>query len=236
MALGVDDETKARILSLKRTMLCEAKVGSYELIISRTGYTGEKMAFELFVHPDFADSLFNSLLDAGMPYGLKPVGLGARDSLRTEAGLPLYGHEMGMGSGHCGEKDLGVAEAGFGSYVKTYKPWFIGREPYLKNLASQKGVIVRFRFIDKGVRMAHNGDPVVDRKGRTIGFVTSCAIDQDGYLTGLAFVDLRNSEEGETIFIFQGANNTPGKAISSLKINEKVVLPTQATIISRFPK
>ena len=64
--------------------------------------------------------------------GLKPCGLGARDSLRTEAGLPLYGHEMG------GELNLGVAEAGFGSYVKTYKPWFIGREAFIEREKTRK--------------------------------------------------------------------------------------------------
>ena len=65
--------------------------------------------------------------------GLKPCGLGARDSLRTEAGLPLYGHEMS------GELGLGVGEAGFGAYVKVYKPWFIGRKAFLNRQHDQKG-------------------------------------------------------------------------------------------------
>jgi glycine hydroxymethyltransferase len=114
LALDVDKQNHTSLLRLKRTQLMEATLGGFELVVSRTGYTGEKMAFELFVHPDRAKALFLTLLDIGESYGLKPVGLAARDSLRTEAGLPLYGHEMG------GELGLGVADAGFGSYVNCW--------------------------------------------------------------------------------------------------------------------
>ena len=95
LALGCDNSTYCGVRSLKRTRLCDATLGGFDLIVSRTGYTGEKFAYELFVHPDQADALFNRLLEVGEKYGIKPCGLGARDSLRTEAGLPLYGHEMG---------------------------------------------------------------------------------------------------------------------------------------------
>ncbi len=57
------------------------------------------------------------------------------------------------------KRDLGVAEGGFGSYVKPYKPWFIGREAYIAREKERKGVVVRFRFDDQRVRLAHNGDP-----------------------------------------------------------------------------
>jgi glycine hydroxymethyltransferase len=96
--------TKTRAASkLKRTELCDAVVGGFDLIVSRTGYTGEKMAFELFVHPERAVDFWNAVMKAGEPFGVKPIGLGARDSLSTEAGLPLYGHEMGLGSGKFGD-------------------------------------------------------------------------------------------------------------------------------------
>ncbi|MFN2304529.1 MAG: hypothetical protein ACK2TV_12445, partial [Anaerolineales bacterium] len=192
--------------------------------------TGERMAFELFVHPDRAKELFSALLKAGESFGLKPIGLGARDSLRTEAGLPLYGHEMG------GDLNLGVAEAGFGSYVKTYKPWFIGREAYLARDAQRKGVVVRFRFNETGVRMAHPGDPVMDKRGKVIGTVTSCAADKEGYLLGQAYLDLKFSKEGTPIFIYQGAPDKPSKAPAELQMGDRVTIPTGATVLRRFPK
>jgi glycine hydroxymethyltransferase len=203
----------------------------FDLIVSRTGYTGEKLAFELFVHPERAADLWNAILKAGEPFGVKPVGLGARDSLRTEAGLPLYGHEMGFGSLPVGlphgvdmtsGRDLGVADGGFGSYVKLYKPWFIGREAYLARAKTRKGVVVRFRFDDQRVRMAHNGDPVVNAEGKPIGWVTSCAIDSQRFLTGLAYVELKYTAEGTQLGIHQGgAMDKPA---------------TAAKVVSRFPK
>jgi len=217
-------------MRLNRTQLCEAVVDGMQVVVSRTGYTGEKMAFELFIHPEQASALWNDLMKAGEPMGLKPCGLGARDSLRTEAGLPLYGHEMG------GEKNLGVAEAGFGSYVKTYKPWFIGRDSFIEKESKRNGVVIRFRFPEKGVRMAHNGDPVLDVKGRVIGVVTSCAIDKDGLLTGQAFIENRYAVEGIPIFVYQGAPKQAAKAPAELTTGDRVTLPVQAEVVSRFPK
>jgi glycine hydroxymethyltransferase len=236
LALGCDVDTRRRIMALKRTELCEAVIGGFDLVVSRTGYTGEKMAFELFVHPDRAAEFFQAVLTVGGMAGVKPIGLGARDSLRTEAGLPLYGHEMGVGSGKFGERDLGVAEGGFGTYVKTYKPWFIGREAFLEREKTRKGIVARFRFNEKGVRMAHGGDPVLDKRGRVVGWVTSCAVDKEGYLTGQCFVELKSAEEGTPIQIFQGAPKETGKAPVTMKFGDKATLPTPATIVSRFPK
>lgn len=236
LAMGVDNENRKKIMRLERTQLCDAVVGGFDLVVSRTGYTGERMAFELFVHPDRAAELFKTLLKVGEPFGLKPVGLGARDSLRTEAGLPLYGHEMGDGSGKWGQRDLGVAEGGFGSYVKLHKPWFIGRDAFAKREKERKGVVVRFQFTEKGVRMAHGGDPVVDKRGRVIGWVTSCAVDRQGTLTGQAYVEIKQSEEGTKIYIYQGSPDKAGKAPAEFVVGDKTVLPGEAVIVSRFPK
>ncbi len=238
LSLGVDDATRKRIMKLKRTELCDAEVGGFDLIVSRTGYTGEKMAFELFVHPDQAPDLCRKLLEIGKPLGLLLCGLGARDSLRTEAGLPLYGHEMGgdpsAGSGQA--LGLGVAEAGFGSYVKVYKPWFIGREAYLAREAKRAGVVVRFRFDQQRVRMAHPGDPVMDDKGKMIGTVTSCAADSEGYLLGQAFVQQKYAKMGTQIYIYQGAPEKSSKAPAELSMGDRVALPGAATVLRRFPK
>ncbi len=230
LGLGCDEATRCDVRYLKRTHICEVSMGGFDLVISRTGYTGEKFSYEIFVHPSRAEDLFNQLLEIGQNYGLKPCGLGARDSLRTEAGLPLYGHEMG------GELNMGVAEAGFGQYVKTYKPWFIGREAFINREKERKGQLVRFRFDEKGVRMAHLGDPVVDWRGKVVGHVTSCAVDMDGYLTGQAYVDAKSAEKGTIIYIYQGAPKDSSKILGALKVGERVILPSPAHILRRFPK
>jgi glycine hydroxymethyltransferase len=231
LALGVDAPTRKRIMALKRTQLCEARVGNFDLVVSRTGYTGERMAFELFVHPDQAPALWDRLMEAGTPLGLKPCGLGARDSLRTEAGLPLYGLEMGA---HFG---FGVAEAGFGTYVKVYKPWFIGRDAYVEREKTRKGVVARFRLSEKG-RKAHPGDPVLNQKGQVAGMVTSCAIDSDGLWTGQAYVEQSLAVEGTPISVYLDAGKAKAgaKALAELKQGDRVPLPAAGVILSRFPK
>ncbi|MEW5941425.1 MAG: hypothetical protein AB1750_17305, partial [Chloroflexota bacterium] len=222
LAMGVDTYTRTQVNKLKRTELCDAVIGGFDLIVSRTGYTGEKMAFELFVHPERAVDFWNKILEVGDSFGVKPIGLGARDSLRTEAGLPLYGDEMGLHSGKHGHRDLGVAEGGFGSYVKPYKPWFIGRDAYVAREKERKMVVARFRFDEQRVRPAHNSDPVVDANGRTIGYVTSCAIDVDRFLTGQAFIEIASAKEGTPIGVYQGG------------VMDRPA--TSAKVVSRFPK
>ncbi|MDO8755519.1 MAG: hypothetical protein Q7J80_16610, partial [Anaerolineales bacterium] len=101
-------------------------------------------------------------------------------------------------------RDLGVAEGGFGSYVKPYKPWFIGRDAYVAREKERKGAVIRFTFDDQRVRMAHNGDPVMNANGERIGFVTSCAIDGTRFITGQAYLDFAYAKEGTPILIHQG--------------------------------
>lgn len=229
LALGCGEETAARLKAMPWAGVMEGEFGDFDLVVSRTGYTGERVAYELFIHPELSVALWKRLLDVGEPLGLKAVGLGARDSLRTEAGLPLYGHEM------AGEMDLGVGDAGFGAYVKTYKPWFVGRKAYLEREAQREAEVVRFRFDDKGVRMAHYGDPVVERRGRVIGFVTSCAVDQEGYLLGQAYINKKQGEQGTPIAVYQSAPKKAGKAPADLDMGDRVSIPTPATVLPRFP-
>ena len=158
------------------------------------------------------------------------MALAPRDSLRTEAALPLYGHEM------AGDLGLGVGHAGFGSYLKTDKPWFIGRAGFLAQEASRPGEVVRFRFDEKGVRLAHHGDPVVDGRGRVIGVVTSCAVNQEGYLLGQAYLEKKAAAEGTPIAVFQGAAKEAGKAPADLRVGDRAIVPTPATVLSRFPR
>ena len=230
LSLPWKQEQKDKIVHLKRTQLCSTSLGEMDLIVSRTGYTGEKEAYELFVHPNHLKSLWNQLLINGKPFGIKPCGLGARDSLRTEAGLPLYGHEMS------GELNLGVAEAGFNSYVKIHKPWFIGRDAFIEHENNRHVEVIRFKFTDKHIRMAHMGDPVLDDKGKVVGIVTSCSIDQDNNISGQAVIDSSSAVEGNKIFIYQGAKQQADIKVGELLPGIRSVLPAAATILSRFPR
>ena len=104
------------------TLLFDGLVGDVPCILSRTGYTGED-GFEMYMAPDQAEAMWTLLLKAGAEDGLIPCGLGARDTLRLEASMPLYGHEL--------SDTISPLEAGLGSFVKLDKPEFIGRDALL---------------------------------------------------------------------------------------------------------
>jgi aminomethyltransferase len=109
-------------------------------IVSGTGYTGED-GFELYCRPDDAVFLWNTLLDAGKDFGLVPCGLGARDTLRLEAAMPLYGHEL--------DEDISPLEAGLSFFVKTEKEDFIGKKAMLEKNSGLKRA--GLRILDKGI-------------------------------------------------------------------------------------
>lgn len=221
MALAETSEDKKVLKKLGRYRLSNAKLGKLDVIVSRTGYTGESFSYELFVHPDEAVNLWKALLQAGEKFGLRPCGLAARDSLRIEAGLPLYGQEL------AGPSAFSPADAGFRKFIKSYKPWFIGRDAFLQKEKKRKNEIVRFRFPNKGTRPAHQGDPVADESGKEIGVVTSCSLDKYGTLTGQAHISRKSSKDGTIINIYQ---HQAGKKISEINVE-----PSQAVVLSRFP-
>lgn len=224
---------RQRLAHLRKMAFVETEVEGLNLLVARTGYTGEWIGFEIFVHPQDAPKLWNLLLKKGKPYGLKPAGLGARDSLRTEAGLPLHGHEL------AGPLDITPKEAGFAPYVKYHKPYFIGREALMEGDRTSTMEIVRFSVPSKGVRMIKNGALVVNRRTqKVIGTVTSCALDTVGFQIGMALVDRQNTREGTRIGIFPEAGTKTkekGKGRDSVPLGERVPLHEEAVVISRFP-
>ncbi|MCQ4086235.1 glycine cleavage system aminomethyltransferase GcvT [Saccharibacillus sp. JS10] len=140
----------------------KGSVGGKSAILSRTGYTGED-GYELYVSAEDAAAIWREIITAGEEFGLLPCGLGARDTLRFEAKLPLYGQEL--------SQDITPLEAGLGYFVKLGKNDFIGREA----LAAQKeaGVprkLVGLEMIDRGIARSHY--PVFARE-RQIGEVTT---------------------------------------------------------------
>lgn len=216
---------KAAVANLPWAGVTRVNLGGFDLIVSRTGYTGERVAYELFVHPDQAEALFEALVAAGAV----PCGLAARDSLRIEAGLPLYGHELG------GVLNLNPADAGFGAYVKLYKPFFVGKAGFLAHERARDAEIARFRLLNKGARPPHPGDPLVDGRGRIVGIVTSCTLDSEGYQLGQAYVKESALAPDTALSVFCGADRLKANGYQSLKFGDKLPIPEPAVILSRFP-
>jgi len=135
-------------------------VSGVPCMVSRTGYTGED-GFELYCEPHRAAGLWDALLSAGESHGLIPCGLGARDTLRLEAGMPLYGHEM--------DRSISPLETGLGFAVKMNKGDFIGKAAIIyKGKPVRKRVGVR--VIGRGI--ARENAPVLF-DGKNIGRITS---------------------------------------------------------------
>jgi glycine cleavage system T protein len=229
----IDDAgLRRRLARLQRTEFLEGRVADMELLISRTGYTGESMGFELYVHPNRAAELWQLLLTKGAAHGLVPCGLAARDSLRIEAGLPLYGHELG------GPLGISQTEAGFGAYVKYHKPFFVGRTPYKAYNDLSERRVVRFTVFEQGVRAIRGGEhtePVVNRRGRVIGTVTSCALVGDEQI-GMALVEGRYAEPGTELYIYPEARRAVAKLPQAFEQGDTVALPIAAEVVSRFPR
>jgi len=140
--------------------------GIPNVLIARTGYSGED-GFEVYTPSDEATSvkMWNALMEAGAEFGIRPCGLGARNTLRLEAGMSLYGHEI--------SEEINVLEAGLERWLKLDKGEFIGREALLavKEAGGPKRRVVGLEMVDRGI--ARDGYPVLDLNGQEIGVVTS---------------------------------------------------------------
>ncbi len=229
LALGGSEEDLEKVRALPWAGIVRVTLGDFDVIASRTGYTGERIAYELFVHPDRLVDFWKALLEVGEPMGIQPAGLAARDSLRLEAGLPLYGHEM------VGPLNLTMADAGFGTYPKLYKPFFVGREAYVKKEQQRRAEVVRFSVPEKGQPRPEQMDRVVEKRGKVVGYVTSCAIDSEGYLMGQAYVDQRYTDEGTELAVLVTPRREP-KPQSELEVGDRTQLPVPIVVVSRFPK
>lgn len=140
------------------TFVPELEVAGIRAIVSRTGYTGED-GFEVYCAAADGPKLHEALLQAGASDGLLPCGLGARDTLRFEASMPLYGHEL--------TREITPREAGLDFAIKLNKPAFIGKEA-LAELPRRKRI--GLKLIDRGI--AREGAEVMT-SGRVVGFTTS---------------------------------------------------------------
>ena len=164
--------------TLERYGFAEFAVADRDALVSRTGYTGSD-GFEIYVAAGDLAAVFNALLSEGAADGLVPVGLGARDTLRLEAAMPLYGHEL--------DDTTSPLEAGLGKFVKLEGRDFIGAEAIARRAAEpQTRVLVGFELDAKGIARA---DYPIARNGQDVGVVTSGAPSPTlGKSIGLGYV------------------------------------------------
>jgi aminomethyltransferase len=159
--------------------------------VARTGYTGED-GFEIYVAPDEAPRIWRAILDSGARHGIKPCGLGARNTLRLEAKMALYGHEI--------DATITPLEAGLGWIVKFDKPEFVGREALLKQRESGvRRKLIGFEMTGRGI--ARDGYEVA-LNGERAGWVTSGGPSPTlNKNIGLCFLPPEASEVGRDIEI-----------------------------------
>ncbi|HEY8153023.1 MAG TPA: glycine cleavage system aminomethyltransferase GcvT [Myxococcota bacterium] len=164
--------------TLARWAFARLEVAGRPALVSRTGYTGAD-GFEIYTASADVVAVFEALLAEGGPLGLLPVGLGARDTLRLEAAMPLYGHEL--------DETTSPLEAGLGRYLKLARGGFIGAEAIARrHAAGDPRQLVGFELLGPGVARA---EYPVAQGGRTVGRVTSGGPSPTlGKSIGLAYV------------------------------------------------
>jgi len=183
----------------------DVKIAGVNCLVSRTGYTGED-GFELYCSPDKAPLLWEEILKAGGE-NIAPIGLGARDTLRFEAKLPLYGQEI--------DKDITPLEAGLGFFVKLEDDDFIGKDVLVQQKKdSPSRALIEFEMVGKGIPRSHYD---VEKDGTKIGWVTTGAHSPTlNKSIGLALIKREYNQPGEEIDII--IRNKPVKA----KINKGI--------------
>ena len=159
--------TKVDLAAIKNYWFTWGQVaGIHNVLIARTGYSGED-GFEVYIPADEATSekMWNALLEAGQEFGIRPCGLGARNTLRLEAGMSLYGHEI--------SDEINVFEAGLDRWLKLDKGAFLGRDALLAIQASGGPTrkLIGLEMVDRGI--ARDGYTVLDLEGKAVGAVTS---------------------------------------------------------------
>ena len=182
-------------------------VNNVESLISRTGYTGED-GFELYLSPEKVSEVFRSLMEQGRSYGIQPIGLGARDTLRIEMGYPLYGNEI--------DNNPTPLDAGLGWVIKFDKGEFLGRGSLLKQKeqGSPQRKLVGLKLLTRGVPRAHYQ---VFKNGESVGEVTSGTFSPTlNTGVGLCYVSSEYSDVG---------NHLDVKIRDQLVVTEVIQLP-----------
>lgn len=181
---------------IERFKCSPARLANIDVFLARTGYTGED-GFEVFIwnasltRPENALNLWNAILAAGSPFSIEPCGLGARDTLRLEAGLCLYGNDI--------DEDTTPLEAGLGFVVKLQKDKFIGKETLLKQKTEGiKRKRVGIQLLDQGI--PRPGFEICSVSGEKIGQLTSGTFSPLlKYGIGMGYVPVGQAQEGNAV-------------------------------------
>jgi aminomethyltransferase len=194
---GLDD------LKYYRAIPCDFR--GHNVLVARTGYTGED-GFEFYLAPDAAPALWTAIAETGAGSGLVPAGLAARDTLRLEAGMPLYGHELGV--------DTFPVQAGLGRVValKTKDGDFVGRAAVEEGPPEDAKVLVGLTA--EGKRAGRAGYEVLNSEG-AVGVVTSGALSPTlGYPIAMAYIDAALSGVGTQVDLDVRGSRVPATVVS----------------------
>jgi len=180
-------------------------VPEHGLIISRTGYTGED-GFEVYGPMEDAPTWWNKFMEVGSSVGLKPAGLGARDTLRIEAGLPLYGHEL--------NEETSPLESNYSFVIDWDKPEFIGREALLKQ--KESGIQKKLMGLEVSTSVAREGYKVFS-DNEEVGVVTSGTMAP--FLKksiAMAFLRVDKAKTGTSVEVQIRNELVPAKVVSKM--------------------
>lgn len=186
--------TAAPLADLKYYAISEAGIASVTCLLARTGYTAED-GFEIYIPVADSESIFDALMAAGSEHGLMPTGLACRDTLRLEAGMPLYGHEM--------NEDVNPYQAGFGKVVRLDKPGdFVGKAALTK-LSESKPSKVLVGLTGEGKRAARADYEVFAQDSdKAMGVITSGALSPTlGYPIAMGYVEADFAESGTKVSV-----------------------------------
>ena len=196
--------TEVPLAPIKYYWFTQGTVEAVHCIIARTGYTGED-GFEIYFPPEFAEKLWDALMDSGQDLGVMACGLGARNTLRLEAGMALYGHEI--------DETTTPWEANLGWICKVEKGDFLGRDPLLKQkTAGLTRILAGFQMESRLI--ARDGYSVLEGE-RVVGAVTSGG--PAPFLKkniGLAYVPLHLNKPGTKIGIAVRSQTAPAKIVT----------------------
>jgi glycine hydroxymethyltransferase len=213
---------RARIERIVQNQIIPVTLAGHDCSVARTGYTGERIGFEVYVHPAGCVDIWNTLLDKGKPLGVMATGLGTRDSTRTEAGFPLFGHEL---EGPCG---LSLTEASYGFVTRFHVPFFIGRDAYMARTRDATQQVIR--LTGQGRKSVRPGHVLIDSDDNAIGQVTSFAYVKENF-TFFALASVRKELAFEPGQVVRGVRK-PADRYAPPAAEAAVV---ELTVTTRFP-